>query len=331
MNHYRRRLVLLAASAPLAVPLIPRAQPDSRMRRIGVLMDLAADHPQAKPRIAALLEGLQQLGWNDGRNLRIDYRWGASEVNAGRKFAAELIALTPDVLLASGSLALTALRQASSTLPIVFVSVADPVGSGFVASLARPGGNATGFTVFDYSMSAKWLELLKQIAPSVTRVAVLRDTANVAGAGQFGAIQAVAPSFRVEVRPIDVREAGEIQRAIAEFVRGPNGGLIVTGSSAASVHRELIIRLAAQHRLPAVYPYAHFADAGGLIAYGPDLVAPFGRAAGYLDRILKGEKPGDLPVQAPTKFQLAVNLKTAKALGISIPKEILVRADHVIS
>ena len=270
------------------------------------------------------------MGWTDGRNVRIDIRWGAGDADRIRKYAAELVALAPDVILATGSAAVGPLLQATRTVPIVFVHVADPVGAGFVESLARPGGNATGFTTFEYGMSGKWLELLKEIAPGVTRAAVLRDPAIAAGIGQFGAIQSVAPSLGVEVSPVDVRDAGEIERAVAAFARAPNGGLIVTASALAIVHRDLIITLAARHKLPAVYFARYFVTGGGLISYGPDLVDQYRRAAGYVDRILKGEKPADLPVQAPTKYELVINLKTAKALGLDVPPTLLARADEVI-
>ena len=300
------------------------------MRRIGVLMGLSADDPEGQARLAAFLQGLQQLGWTDGRNVRIDFRWGAGDADRFRRYAAELVALAPDVILASGSPAVGPLLQATRTVPIVFAPVADPVGAGFVDSLARPGGNATGFMLFEYGIGAKWLELLKEIAPGVTRVAVLRDPAIASGIGQFGAIQAVAPSLGVEVSPVNVRDAGEIERAVAAFARGPNSGLIVTGSALAVVHRDLIITLAARHKLPAVYFERYFVAGGGLLSYGPDFVDQYRRAAGYVDRILKGEKPADLPVQAPTKYELVINLKTAKALGLDVPPTLLARADEVI-
>ena len=288
-------------------------------------MPLAVDDPEAKARLAAFLDGLQQLGWTDGRNVRIDYRWAVTDADRSHTFAAELVALAPDVILANGSQSVAALLQTTRTVPIVFVNVVDPVGAGFVPSLARPGGNATGFTLFEYSLSGKWLELLKEIAPNLTRIAILRDPALAA------VIQAMAPpSFGVELSPIDVRDAGEIERDVAAFARGSNGGLIVTASSGASVHRELIIMLAARHRLPAVYPFRNYVTSGGLISYGPDLNDQYRRAAGYIDRILKGEKAADLPVQAPTKYELAINLKTAKALGLTVPPSLLSRADDVI-
>jgi len=314
----------------VAWPLAARAQPVERMRRIGVLMNVAVDDPVGQARNAAFLQGLQQLGWSDGRNVRIDARWAAGKADDIRKYAAELVALAPDVVLAAGSASAGPLLQLTRTVPIVFVHSPDPVGAGFVESLARPGGNATGFTLFEYGISGKWLELLKQIAPHVTRVAVLRDPAIAAGAGQLGAIQSVAPSFGVELSPIGVRDAGEIERAVTTFARSSNGGLILTASTLAAVHRNLIVMLAARHKLPAVYYERFFAAAGGLISYGPDVVDQFRRAAGYVDRILKGEKPADLPVQAPTKYELVINLKTAKALDLEVPATLLARADEVI-
>ena len=301
------------------------------MRRVGVLVNRAADDPEEQARLAAFLQRLQELGWTDGRNVRIDYRWAAADADRSRTYAAELVALAPDVILASASQSTAALLQTTRTVPIVFVNVVDPVGAGFVARLARPGGNATGFTPFEYSLSGKWLELLKEIAPNLTRIAILRDPAIATGIGQFAAIQAMAsPSLGVELSPIDVRDGGEIERDIAAFARESNGGLIVTASSGALVHRELIIMLAARHRLPAVYPFRYFVTSGGLISYGPDPTDQFRRAAGYVDRILKGEKAADLPVQAPTKYELAINLKTAKALGLIVPQTVLARADEVI-
>jgi putative ABC transport system substrate-binding protein len=300
------------------------------MRRIGVLMSFAADHPESQPRLAAFQQGLQQLGWIDGRNVRIDHYWGGADANRIRKYAAELVALAPDVILANGSVVVAPLLQTTRAVPIVFVYVPDPVGAGFVDSLARPGGNATGFIQSEYGMSAKWLELLKEIAPGMTRAAVIRDPAITAGIGQFGAIQAVAPSVGVEVTPVNVRDAGDIERAVTAFARSSNGGLIVTGSALAQVHGDLIITLAARHKLPAVYFERFFITGGGLISYGPNFVDQFRRAASYVDRILKGEKPADLPVQAPTKYELAINVKTAKALGIEVPTTLLARADEVI-
>jgi putative ABC transport system substrate-binding protein len=330
MSEMRRREFITLLGGTAAWPLAAaRAQPGERIRRIGVLMYLTADDAEGQARLAAFAQALKQLGWSDGRNLRIDTRWAnADDI---RKHAAELAALEPDVLLAAtGTATVAPLLQATRTVPIVFVSVIDPVGAGFVASLAQPGGNATGFTIYEYSMSGKWLELLKEIAPSVTRAAVLRDPAVASGIGQFGAVQIVAPSLGVNLSPVDVRDAGEIERAITAFARGLNGGLIVTGSALAISHQDLIIALAARHRLPTVYPFRFFVRNGGLISYGPDSIDQFRRAAGYVDRILKGEKPADLPVQAPTKFELVINLKTARALGLDVPPSVLARADEVI-
>jgi putative ABC transport system substrate-binding protein len=300
------------------------------MRRIGVLMNVAADDPESTVRVAAFVQGLAELGWTVGSNVRIDYRWGAGDADSFRKYAAELIALVPDVILAHGVVSVGPLQQATRTVPIVFVNVSDPVGAGLVESLARPGGNATGFILFEYGISPKWLELLKEIAPRVTRVAVIRDPTLATGIGQLGAIQAVAPSFGVELSPIDARHAGEIERAVAAFARGPNGGLIVVSGTSAGVNRKTIFALVARHRLPAVYPFRYFVTGGGLISYGPDQVDQYRRAAGYVDRILKGEKPADLPVQTPTKYELVINLKTAKALGLEISPMLLARADEVI-
>ncbi|HZN29047.1 MAG TPA: ABC transporter substrate-binding protein [Xanthobacteraceae bacterium] len=326
----RREFIALIGGAAAAWPLAARAQQPERVRRIGVLMPHTQDNPVGPPRIAALLQELQQLGWTVGRNLEVDVRWAGPDGDNLRKHAAELAALAPDVILANGSAAVAPLLQVTRRVPIVFVIVPDPVGGGFVDSLARPGGNATGFLQFEYGLSGKWLELLKQIAPRVTRAAVMRDPTAPAGTGQFGAIQSVAPSLGVEVSPVGMRDAGEIERAIAAFARGSNGGLIVTGSGLAQLHRDLIITLAARHKLPAVYFDRFFVATGGLISYGPYLVDQFHRAAAYVDRILKGEKPADLPVQAPTKYELAINLKTAKALGLDVPPMLLARADEVI-
>jgi len=281
-------------------------------------------------RSAAFVQGLQQLGWTDGRNIRIDYRWGAGDADNMRKYAAELVALAPDVILASGTASVAPLLQATRTVPIVFVQVTDPVGAGFVDSLAHPGGNATGFLLFEYAISAKWLELLKEIAPRVSRAGVIRDPAQTAGTGQFGVIQSVAPSLGMDVSAINLRDAPEIERGIAAFARSANGGLILTSSALSVVHRDLIVTLAARHKLPAVYYRRQFVTGGGLISYGPDVAEQNRRAAGYVDRILKGEKPADLPVQAPTKYELLVNLKTAKALGLTVPTSLLARADEVI-
>ena len=326
----RREFITLLGGGAAAWPLAARAQqPGERMRRIGVLVPQDQDNPAGQARIAALLQELQQLGWT-GRNVRIDIHWAGADAEKIRKHAAELATLAPDVILANGSVVVAPLLQATRTVPIVFVVVPDPVGAGFVDSLARPGGNATGFVQFEYGLSGKWLELLKEIAPRVTRAAVLRDASIPAGTGQFGAIQSVAPSVGVEVSPVNIRDAGEIERAVAAFARSANGGLIVTGSALAQLHRKLIITLAARHKLPAVYFERFFVTGGGLISYGPDLVDQYRRAAVYVDRILKGEKPADLPVQAPTKYETVINLKTAKTLGLEIPTTVLARADEVI-
>ena len=326
----RREFITLLGGTAAAWPLAAGAQQAERMRRIGVLMNAAADDPEGQARIAAFHQGLQELGWTLGRNARIDARWGAVDADSSRRYAAELVGFAPDVILAAASPAVAALQQTTRTIPIVFTTVADPVGAGFVETLAHPGGNITGFSTFEYTLSGKWLELLKEIAPSVTRAAVLRDASVGSGVGQYAIIQAVAPSLGVELRAIDVRDPGEIERAIVTFAQSQNGGLIIAGTSPAVVHRDLIITLAAHHQLPAVYPLPFMAHSGGLIAYGPDSVSPYRRAAAYVDRILKGEKPADLPVQAPTKYELVVNLKTAKALGLTIPQSVLTRADQVI-
>jgi ABC-type uncharacterized transport system substrate-binding protein len=328
MSTRRQFITLLGGAA--AWPLAARAQQRERVRRIGVLMAISADDPDAQRRVTAFVQGLQQLGWSEGRNVRIDTRWAAGSGDRIRKSAAELVALAPDVILASGGSVMGILLQATRTIPIVFTLTQDPVGAGFVVSLARPGGNATGFTGYDYGLSVKWLELLKEIAPHVTRAAVLRDTTIPQGIGQFAVLQAAAPSLGLEVRPIDGGHPAEIESAVAAFARPGKGGLIVTASGLAIVHRELIISLAARLRLPAVYFLSSFVNAGGLISYGVDPIDPHWRAAGYVDRILKGEKPADLPVQAPTKFELMINLKTAKALGLEIPPALIARADEVI-
>ena len=325
----RREFITLLGGAAATWPLAASAQQTDRMRRVGVLMSTAADDAEGQARIAVFEQGLQQLGWTVGRNLQIDYRWGAGDADDYRKYAAELVALAPDVTLASAPLATAALLRATRTVPIVFAIVPDPVGAGFVNSLSRPGGNATGFMQFEYSLSGKWLELLKQITPSVTRAAVIRDAANPAESAQFAAIQAVASPLGVEVSPVNVRDAAEIERSVTAFARSSNGGLIATGGRAIA-HRELIINLAARHRLPAVYPYRLFVTSGGLTSYGPDLTDQYRRAASYVDRILKGEKPADLSVQAPTKYETVINLKTAKALGLTLPPALLARADEVI-
>jgi putative tryptophan/tyrosine transport system substrate-binding protein len=326
----RREFIALASVAAAAWPLAGHAQQPERIRRIGVLMALAADDPTGQARLVAFVQGLQEWGWADGRNVRIDTRWAAGNADRFRKYTAELVALAPDVILASGGTGVGSMLQVTRTVPIVFTQTNDPVGAGYVDSLARPGGNVTGFTNMEYGMSGKWLELLKQTAPRVTRAAVLRDATTPQGIGQFGAIQAVAPSFGVEVRPVDVHDASEIERAVSTFARSANGGLIVTGSALTAVHRDLIIALAAQHKLPAIYWERFFAIAGGLISYGPDSIDPHRRAASYVDRILKGEKPADMPVQAPTKYQLVINLKTAKALDLTIPQPLQASAEEVI-
>ncbi len=326
----RREWRAALGGAAVAWPLAGRAQQRERTRRIGVLMSLAADDPEGQARLTAFVQGLQELGWTDGRNVQIDYRWPAGDAERIRRYAAELAALAPDIILAGGGAVVPSLLQATRTIPIVFTQTPDPVGAGFVESLARPGGNVTGFTVFEYGIGAKWLELLKEIAPHVTRAAVIRDAAIASGIGQWGAIQTAAPSFGVELRPVDVRDASEIERAVAAFARSPNGGLIVTASTLAVVHRDPIVTLAARHKLPAVYPSRFFVRSGGLISYGPDSIDPHRRAAGYVDRILKGEKPADLPVQAPTKYELAINLKTAKTLGLDVPTSLIARANEVI-
>jgi putative ABC transport system substrate-binding protein len=357
----RRDFIALAGGAAALAPLVARAQQADRMRRVGILIGSDADDPEFQARIAAFLQGLAQLGWADGRNVRIDTRWATTNPDDIRRHATELAALAPDVILAAtGTATVAPLLQVTRIVPIVFTVVIDPVGAGFVASLARPGGNATGFTLFEYGMSGKWLELLKEIAPGVKRAAVLRDPAIASGIGQFAGVQAVAPSLGVELSPVDVRDAPEIERAVTAFaraalaseasdqrgdsiVRAPdtrpepgssarasNGGLIVTGGALTIAHRQLIIALAARHRLPAVYPARFHVTAGGLVSYGPDLIDQYRRAAGYVDRILKGEKPADLPVQAPTRYELVLNLKTAKALGLELPATVLARADEVI-
>jgi putative ABC transport system substrate-binding protein len=306
------------------------AQEPERLRRIGVLMTTTETDPEAQARLAAFRHGLQQLGWIVDRNARIETRWGGSDAESIRRYATELVALAPDVIVATGSLSVGPLLQATRTVPIVFAYVPDPVGAGFVDSLARPGGNATGFTPFEYSMSGKWLELLKEITPSLTRAAVIRDPAISTGLGQFAAIQAVASSVGVAISAVNVRDAGEIDRAVTAFARSSNGGLIVTGSALAVLHGDLIIALAARHKLPAIYFERQFVPRGGLISYGPNIVDQYRRAAGYVDRILKGEKPADLPVQASSKYELTLNLKTAKALGLEVPQSVLARADEVI-
>jgi ABC-type uncharacterized transport system substrate-binding protein len=325
----RREFITLLGGAAAAWPLVTHAQQPERIRRISVLSALAEDDPESVSRRGAFEQALEALGWTDGRNIRIDYRWGAAIADNISKHAAEVIAAAPDVIMTSSNIVLAPIMQATRTIPIVFVQVIDPVGSGFVESLARPGGNVTGFTQFEYSLAGKWLELLKQIAPHVTRAAVIRDPTRGPGIGQFAVIQAIAPSLGMELKPINPLDVPETERAIAAFARSLNGGLIVTVGGTA-FNRDLIIALAAKHRLPAVYPYRYFASGGGLMSYGPDTIEQHRRAAAYVDRILKGEKPADLPVQAPTKYELVINLKTAKALGLTIPPSVLARADEVI-
>jgi len=326
----RREFVLTLGSAAVAFPFVARAQQRERVRLIGVLMPLAADDPEGQSRITAFAQGLQEFGWSEGRNVSIEYRWFGGDGERARKYAAELVGQAPDVILATGSPSIIPLLQLTRTLPIVFVQIADPVGAGLIESLERPGGNATGFAVFEYAISAKWLELLKEIAPAVKRVAVLRDAASPAGIGQFAAIQSVASSVGVQVTAVGVNDSGEIERGIAAMARALDGGLIVTQSGLAIRQRNLIIALAARHRLPAVFSLRQDVVSGGLISYGADSVDPYRRAAGYVDRILRGEKPADLPVQAPTKLELVINLKTAAALGITVPATLLARADEVI-
>ena len=328
----RRKFLATLLGGAAAWPLAARAQQAERVRRIGLFTNLAADDAESQARNAAFLQALQQLGWTNGANVRIDFRFGAGDAERNRRYASELVALAPDVIVATGSPVVEPLRQATRSVPIIFLQITDPVGAGLVASLARPGGNITGFTNYEYSMSGKWLELLKEAAPRLTRLAVLREAGSVSGIGQLAAIQAMAPSLAVEVRPADVRDADEIERGISEFARGSHGdrGLIVTASGLAIIHRQLIIALAARHMLPAIYSLRLYVPDGGLIAYGADTIDPYRRAAAYVDRILKGEKPADLPVQAPTKYELAINLRTAKTLGLEVPPTLLARADEVI-
>lgn len=327
----RREFITLAGSAAVALPFTARAQQPERMPRIGILVNSFANESQSQARLAAFAQRLQQLGWSDGRNVRLDIRWAGPAANSDshRKQAAELIALSPEVILTTTGASTAALQRATRTIPIVFAMVLDPVGADIVESMARPGANITGFMQFEFSLAGKWLELLKQIAPGVTRAAVFRDSANPTGIGQFAVIQAMAPPLSMEVTPINVRDEREIERRVAAFARFPNGGLVATGGQA-TAHRKLIAELAVQHRLPAVYPYRYYVEEGGLISYGPDLPDLFRQSAGYVDRILKGEKPADLPVQAPTKYELAINLKVAKSIGLDVPSAILVRADKVI-
>jgi len=326
----KRREFMTLIGAAAAWPLAARAQQGARVRRVGVLMSVAADDPEGQARLAAFLQGLQEFGWAVGRNLHIEVRWTAGRADDIRKHAMELVGLAPGVILASGGSVVGPLLQVTRTVPVVFTQTPDPVAAGFVDNLARPGRNATGFTQVEYGAGAKWLELLKEIAPHLTRAAVLRDPAIPEGIGQFAVIQSAAPSLRVEVSPIDIRDPSEVERAVAAFAGANNRGLIVTSSGLANVHRPLLIKLAARHSLPAVYPNRIFVSSGGLISYGADSIDPHRVAAGYVDRILKGEKPAELPVQQPTKFELAINLKTAKALGIDVPPTLLARADEVI-
>jgi putative ABC transport system substrate-binding protein len=325
----RREFITLLGGAAAAWPSAARAQQPERMRRIGVLLNRIADDPEGQARLTAFVQGLQQLGWVDGRNVRMDVRWAAGVADHFRKYAAELVALVPDVILTDNAVGVAALQHATRTVPIVFVTVTDPVGGGFVKSLARPGGNSTGFASFEYSVAGKWLELIKEIAPRVTRAAVLRDPTIASGIGQFAAIQAMGP-IGMELSVVDLRDADAIEHDVAEFARGSNGGLIVTVGPFGSNHPGVIVALAARYKMPAVYPFRYFVSVGGLMSYGPDLVSQFRPAAGYVDRILKGEKPADLPVQAPTKYELVINLKTAKALGLEVAPTLLARADEVI-
>jgi putative ABC transport system substrate-binding protein len=324
----RRREFIAGLGGAAAWPLVADAQ--ERMRRVGVLMNTTAEEPEAQSYLAAFQQGMQELGWSVGRNLRVELRWGSGDAELTRRYAAELAALSPDVMLAAGGPVVSAMQRASRTIPIIFAQSIDPVGSGIVASLARPGGNTTGFTQFEYSLSGKWAELLKEIAPGTRRVGVMRDPANPAGIGQWAIIQAAATAKGMEVTPLAVVNPSEIERGIAGFARDLDGGLVVPVSAGAVRYREAIIASAARHRLPAVYSYRHFVIAGALISYGPDLLGQYRRAAGYVDRILNGEKPADLPVQAPTKYELVINLKTAKALGLDVPPMLLARADEVI-
>ncbi|MGA9816482.1 MAG: ABC transporter substrate-binding protein [Pseudolabrys sp.] len=325
----RREFLGVLAGAVAVLPRVARAQQGERVRRVGVLMPFTANDPEAQARNALFEQSLRELGWMVGRDLQIDYRWPGGEAASIRRDAAELVALAPDVIMTVGSLTMGPMQQATQTIPIVFVNLADPVGAGFVQSLARPGGNATGFTNYEYSMSGKWVELLKQIAPNVKRVAILRDPTSAAGIGQFSAIQSAAQSLGVNLTPVSVRDAGEIERGVAAFARSDNGGLIVT-SGGTAFRRDLIIGLASRHKLTAVYPFRYYAKDGGLITYGPDPSDSVRHAAAYVDRILKGEKPADMPVQAPTTYELVINLKTAKALGLTVPPSLLARADEVI-
>jgi putative ABC transport system substrate-binding protein len=326
----RRDFIKVIAGSATVWPLAARAQQPERMRRIGVLMNVAAGDSQGQARLAAFQQVLQQLGWSGDRKMHIDVRWGENDIDLNRKYAAELVALAPDVMLTSGTPSTAALRHVTRTLPIVFVLVSDPVGAGLVESLARPGDNVTGFMLSEYSLSGKWLELLKEVMPRLTQALILRDPTNPAASAQFGALQALAPSLGVELRPVDTRDVGEIERTVRGFEGSSSSGLVVTPSASESTNHGLIIKLAASYKLPAIYTNRNSVAAGGLISYGPDWLEQYRRAAGYVDRILKGEKPGDLPVQAPTKYELVINLKTAKALGLDVPSSLLARADEVI-
>jgi putative ABC transport system substrate-binding protein len=326
----RRREFITLLGGAAAWPLAARAQQGERVRLVGVLMNLGADDVEGQARLSALRHWLQELGWTEGRNIRIEPRWAAGNLSDARRYAAELVDLSPDVVFASAGFAARPLREATRSVPIVFVNVIDPVGSGIVESLAHPGGNATGFTQFDYGMSGKWLELLKEISPGIKRVAVIRDARVDTGIGQLAALQSVAPALGIELRPIGVRDAAEIERAFASLTQGPRSGLIVVGGAVAAVHRDSIVSSATRHRLPAVYPFRYFVSSGGLISYGPDAIDASRRAAGYVDRILKGENPANLPVQMPTKYELVINLPTARALGLEVPPTLLARADEVI-
>ncbi len=325
----RRRDFLSAASAMAACPAAALAQ-SGRMRRIGILHDYAETDPEGRAQIATLREELAKLGWVEGRNLVVDFRSGADEADALRAPARELLAKSPDLLVGAGGTIVAALERATKTVPIVFANVTDPVGGGLVSSLARPGGNATGFTQFEFGISAKWLEILKEIAPNMNNVAVVRDPSSRSGGGQLGAIQAVAPSLGVDVRPVDAGDSEDIERKLTDLARTARGGIVVTSSRLARLHRDEIVKLAMRHRLPAIYAFRVYVAGGGLMAYGPDANTPYRRVAGYIDRILKGEKPADLPVQAPTKYELTINLKTAKAIGLTVPPSLIARADEVI-
>jgi putative tryptophan/tyrosine transport system substrate-binding protein len=326
----RRREFIVGLGGVAAWPAVARAQQSERLRRVGLLMNRAADDAAAPGIIRVFNQALTKLGWTIGRNVRIEYRWGANDADLDRRYAAELADLAPDVIVAAGTESVAALQRVAPNMPIVFVTVTDPVGAGFVDSLAQPGGNTTGFSLFEYSLSGKWLELLKQIAPGVKRAAILRDPTISVGIGQFAVIQAVAPSLGVDVKPVNIQAPDEIERAVATVARSGNGGMVVTASALAGVHRDLIRMLTARYKLPSVYPFRSFVDAGGLASYGPNFIEPYRQAANYVDRILKGEKPADLPVQAPTKYELVINLKTAKALGLDVPPQLLARADEVI-